>query len=102
MIHLIALITAKPGQRAAVLAAFKANVPNVHAEPGCLEYTATVDVDGFADVQAALGPDTFAVVEKWAGPEALRSHMTSAHMTAYGQQTNDLIAHRLLHILTPV
>jgi quinol monooxygenase YgiN len=102
MLHLIAIITAKPGRRDALLAVFSANVPNVHAEPGCVEYAATVAAGGFPELQAPLGPDTFIVVEKWTGPEALRAHMTSPHMAAYGAQTKDLVAHRLLHILAPV
>jgi quinol monooxygenase YgiN len=101
MLHLIAVITAKPGKRDALLAAFRANVPNVQAEPGCVEYAATVDAGGFAEVQAPLGPDTFIVVEKWTGPEALREHMAAPHMAAYGEQTKDLVAQRLLHILDP-
>ena len=32
MIHVIAVITAKPGHRAALLEAFRANVPAVRAE----------------------------------------------------------------------
>ncbi len=101
MLHLIAVITAKPGQRDALLTVFSANVPNVHAEPGCLEYAATVDADGFGDLQAPLGPDTFIVVEKWASPDALRAHMAAPHMATYGAQTKDLVAQRVLHILTP-
>jgi quinol monooxygenase YgiN len=101
MLHLIAVITAKPGQRDAVLAIFGANVPNVHAEPGCIEYTATVDIGGFDDIQAKLGPDTFIVVEKWASPDALRFHMASPHMAAYGESTKELIETRVLYILTP-
>src|SRR5690349_20109795 len=45
MIHVIAIITAKPGQRAAVLELFRANVPAVHAEAGCIEYGAAIDVE---------------------------------------------------------
>ena len=37
MIHVIAVITAKPGKRAQILEAFRANVPNVRAENGCIE-----------------------------------------------------------------
>ncbi len=102
MLHLIAVITAKPGQRAALLDAFSANVSNVRAEAGCIEYAATVDADGFPDVAAPLGPDSFIVVEKWASPEALRAHMAAPHMSAYGAQTKDLVAQRLLHILSAV
>jgi hypothetical protein len=57
MLHLIAVITAKPGQRDALLAIFRANVPNVQAEPGCIEYAAAVDAGGFAGMQAPLGPE---------------------------------------------
>ena len=46
MIHVIAIITAKPGKRDDILKNFKANVPAVHAEKGCIEYGATVDTDG--------------------------------------------------------
>jgi quinol monooxygenase YgiN len=37
MIHVIAFITAQPGQRDKVLSAFNANVPAVLAEDGCIE-----------------------------------------------------------------
>ena len=46
MIHVIAIITAKPGKRDEVLKNFKDNIPAVHAEKGCIEYGATVDIDG--------------------------------------------------------
>jgi quinol monooxygenase YgiN len=37
MIHVIAVITAKPGKRETILEAFRANVPNLRAEKGCIE-----------------------------------------------------------------
>ena len=40
MIHVVAVLTAKPGKRDEVLKAFRANVPNVKAENGCIEYGA--------------------------------------------------------------
>jgi quinol monooxygenase YgiN len=101
MLHLIAVITAKPGQRDALLAIFRANVPNVQAEPGCIEYAAAVDAGGFAGMQAPLGPDAFIVVEKWTGPEALREHAASPHMAAYEKQAKELVLQRRLHILDP-
>ena len=48
MIHVIAVITAKPGKRDEILGHFRANVPAVQAEKGCIEYGATVDADGWA------------------------------------------------------
>jgi quinol monooxygenase YgiN len=56
VIHVLAVITALPGQRDALLQAFRDNVPAVLAEPGCIEYGAAVDVDGGPPFQAAFGP----------------------------------------------
>ncbi len=98
MIHVLAILTAKPGQRAAVLAAFKANVPNVQAEAGCIEYNAVVDVDG---AEPAFGPDTFVVIEKWESLAHLKAHAASPHMAAYGAKTRDLLASRAVHVLDP-
>jgi quinol monooxygenase YgiN len=37
MIHVLAMITTKPGMREKVLEHFHANMPAVHAENGCIE-----------------------------------------------------------------
>ena len=99
MIHVIAIITTKPGQRATVLGHFNANVPAVRAEQGCIEYGAAVDLDPALKFQTAFGPDTFVVVEKWASPEALKAHAAAPHMAAYAAKTKDFIASRAIHIL---
>jgi len=100
MVHVLAMITAKPGMRDALLDAFRANVPAVHAEEGCIEYGAAVDVDVLGRFQAMLGPDSFVVFEKWASAEALKAHGASPHMAAYAAQTKDLLAARAIHVLT--
>ncbi len=46
MVHVLAVITAKPGKRAEILAAFNANVPAVHAKHGGIEYGAAVSPRG--------------------------------------------------------
>ncbi|MDW8469645.1 MAG: putative quinol monooxygenase [Burkholderiales bacterium] len=102
MIHVIAVITAKPGLRAKVLELFNANVPAVRAEPGCLEYAATVDAEPGLAVQTKFGPDTFVVVEKWESLEALKAHAAAPHMVAYAAKTKDLIASRVIYVLSPV
>jgi quinol monooxygenase YgiN len=99
MIHVLAMITTKPGKRAEVLEMFRANVPAVHAEAGCIEYGAAFDAEGLG--QATFGPDSFVVIEKWESPEALAAHAASPHMKAYGAKTKDLIAARAIHVLTP-
>ena len=100
-VHVIAVITARPGRRAELLQAFQANVPNVHAEEGCIEYVATVDAEGAGSIQTRVGPDTFVVVEKWASLDALKAHAAAPHMAAYAAKTKDLIASRVIHVLSP-
>ena len=100
MIHVLAIITALPGQRDAVLRAFHANVPAVLAEEGCIEYGAAVDAPGLGSAQ--FGADSFVVVEKWASPDALKAHAKSAHMAAYGETTKPLLANRAVHVLNPI
>jgi quinol monooxygenase YgiN len=62
MIHVVAIITAKPGNREAILEAFRANVPAVHAEAGCIEYGPATDADGVGSFQTKFGSDTFLVL----------------------------------------
>jgi quinol monooxygenase YgiN len=100
-VHVIAIITAKPGQREAVLALFNANVPAVLVEDGCIAYEATIDTENAGRMQTAFGPDTFVVVEKWASMAALSVHATSAHMKVYSASTKDMLADRVIHILSP-
>jgi quinol monooxygenase YgiN len=101
MIHVIAIITTKPGQRAAVLRVFQANVPAVLAEEGCLAYEATIDASPVLKFQTPLGADTFAVVEKWKSTAALEAHLAAPHMAAYSAKVRDMIASRSIHVLSP-
>src|SRR5262245_43426472 len=101
MIHVIAVITAKPGKREEILRHFRANVPNVHAERGCIEYGAAVDAENALPVQTKWGADTFLVIEKWESMDALKAHAAAPHMAAYGASTKELIASRVIHILSP-
>ncbi len=101
MIHVVAVITARPGMRGKILEAFNANVPNVRAEAGCIEYGAAVDLDPALRFQTAIGPDTFMVVEKWASAEALEAHAAAPHMAAYAARVKDWIATRTIHVLSP-
>ncbi len=101
MVHVVAIITAKPGLRDEILTAFRANVPTVQAEDGCIEYGATVDTEGVGGLQTRFGEDTFVVVEKWESLAALKAHAAAPHMAAYGAKTKDMIASRVIHVLSP-
>jgi quinol monooxygenase YgiN len=101
MIHVIAVITAKPGKRDEILDHFRANVPAVRAEKGCIEYGAAVDADPALPIQTKYGPDTFVAIEKWETMDALKAHGAAPHMAAYAAKTRDLVASRVIHILSP-
>ncbi len=100
-VHVVAVITAKSGMRETLLEAFRANVPAVLAEDGCIEYQATVDTDGVGGFQTKVGDDTFVVVEKWASLDALKAHAAAPHMAAYAATAKDMIADRVIHVLSP-
>jgi quinol monooxygenase YgiN len=99
-VHVLAVITTKPGKRDEMLGIFNANVPAVHAEDGCIEYGATIDHENAGDVQTKYGDDTFVVVEKWASLDALKAHMVAPHMKAYGTKVKDLQADRKIYIMS--
>lgn len=101
MIHVIAVITAKPGMRDAILQHFRANVPAVRAETGCIEYGPAVDAVLAPAMQTKCGPDTFIVVEKWESMDALKAHAAAPHMAAYAGKVKEMIAGRVIHILQP-
>lgn len=100
-VHVVAVITAKSGMRDTLLESFRANVPAVRAEDGCIEYQATVDAEGLGAIQTRFGGDTFVVIEKWASLDALKAHAAAPHMAAYAASTKELIAGRVIHVLSP-
>ncbi|MBH68585.1 MAG: antibiotic biosynthesis monooxygenase [Rhodospirillaceae bacterium] len=100
LVHVLAVITAKPGKRAEVLANFNENVPAVHAEDGCIEYGAVVDCIEASSFAAAYGQDTFVVVEKWESLDHLKAHAAAPHMKAYAEKNKDLLADRKVHVMT--
>src|SRR5271166_3388322 len=101
MIHVVAIITAKPGMRGQILEAFHANMPAVHAEEGCIEYGPAIDAEGAGRIQTPFGPDTFVVIEKWESLDHLKAHGASPHMAAYAAKTKEMIASRVIHVLSP-
>ncbi len=101
VVHVVAVITAKPGKRGDVLAAFHENIPNVLAEDGCIAYGPTVDTDGVGAIQTAFGDDTFVVIEQWQSLDHLKAHAAAPHMAAYAAKVKDLLSDRVIHVLSP-
>ncbi|MEM7774517.1 MAG: putative quinol monooxygenase [Pseudomonadota bacterium] len=101
-VHVVAIITTKPGMRDAVLKEFKANVPNVHAEDGCIFYEPTIDAPDIGPFQAEVGADTFVVIEKWESAAHLDAHSKAPHMAEYAGKVKDMLASRVIHVLQEV
>ena len=101
MIHVVAILTTKPGMRETVLQAFRANIPAVIAEDGCIEYGPAIDAEGLGSFQTKFGADTFVVIEKWRDTQALKAHAAAPHMAAYGARVKDMLAGRVIHVLSP-
>ena len=102
MIHVIAIITANKGQRAAMLAEVAAIKDIVRAEVGCIEYLPTIDTKGAGAFQTEFGPDTFVVIEKWSSMDTLSAHASSAHMAGYAEKVKPLMASRTIHVLSDI
>lgn len=100
MITGIVFIQAKPNHRDAVLEEYKAVVPEVLKEKGCLEYCPLTDGD-YGPPQSFLGEDTFAIMEKWETKEDFEAHVTSKHMLACRSRIAELVVDRTLYFLFP-
>jgi quinol monooxygenase YgiN len=101
MIHVLATIEVKPGQRDAFLAEFHRIMPMVHAEAGCIEYGPTVDVASGIAVQGPLRENVAVIIEKWESLAALKAHMQAPHMAEYRVRVKDLVVGVQLQILEP-
>jgi len=99
MIYVLASIRLKEGALQKFLEVFKANIPAVLAEQGCIEYTPTVDADANLPPQQ-LDPMVVTIIEKWESVEALHAHLKSPHMLEYRIKTKDLVAGMDLKVLT--
>jgi len=100
MIHVIATITTHPGKREELLAATRANLPAVRAEPGCIAFAPVVDDAGAASIQTRLGDDSFVLIEQWSSVQALETHLQAPHMLAHFAATSHLVANAVVHVLS--
>ncbi len=98
MVYVIASISVKPEGKAKFLEIFKANMPAVRAEAGCLEYQPTMDTEtGLAPQR--LSPSVVTILEKWSSLDALRAHLAAPHMAAYRDKVKDLVTGIELKVL---
>jgi quinol monooxygenase YgiN len=102
MIHVIATIELAPGKREPFLDAFRANVPLVLREDGCIEYGPTEDVVTDIAAQIPKRENVVTVVEKWRDLAALKAHLVAPHMLTYRTKVKDFVQRVSLQVLQPV
>ncbi len=90
MIHVLASIQVKEDSLNAFLEIFRANVPSVRAEKGCIEYVPAIDAVTDIPVQQRQ-PSVVTVIEKWESVDALLAHLETPHMIAYKEATRDMV-----------
>jgi len=100
MIHVLASITVKASERDAFLKIFKANIPKVLEEEGCVEYAATVDFPTEVPIQET-NENVVTVVEKWETFAHLEAHFTAPHMLEYKAKVEGMVEDVSLKILQP-
>ena len=98
MIHVLASITVKASERDAFLEIFKANVPKVLEEEGCVEYSATVDFPTEVPIQE-INENVVTVIEKWETFPHLQAHFTAPHMLEYKAKVEGMVEDVTLKIL---
>jgi len=102
MIHVLAQIIVKPGQKEKVLEEFLKIVDQVRAEPGCLEYGAAVEIPSGIPVQPPVRENVIHVIEKWESLEALQQHLQAAPLQTFLQQAGPSIEQIVASVLQPV
>lgn len=86
MIMVTATITAKPGQRGAIIEKSQDLIESTRLEPGCISYHLYASTED---------EDVLMMFEKWENKEVLDAHMQTEHFKAFGHVIEDLVAKEL-------
>lgn len=91
MIHVLAFVSLKPGMVAQALDVYRVLVPKVLAnEPGCLEYSPTVDYDlGLPNQEK--NPDMVVVTERWNSADDFKAHLNAQHVIEFRVAIKDCL-----------
>jgi quinol monooxygenase YgiN len=102
MIKVIAKIEVKEECLQEFIDIFKANVPAVLAEDGCIEYVPTMDVDSGLPPQNPINKCVVTIVEAWESLDHLFAHLKAPHMIDYKEKTKDMVTGLKLDVLQPL
>jgi quinol monooxygenase YgiN len=93
-LHVVAVLTAKPGSESVLEEALRGLVEPTRAEEGCL---------GYELFRSNADPLSFVTVERWRSQEDLDAHMQTPHITAALQAAGDAFASApAIHPLVPI
>jgi quinol monooxygenase YgiN len=81
-IVVVGRLTARPGKQDELTEVLSALAAQTHAEDGCLLYALHREVDD---------PARYALIERWASPEALEAHLRSDHFAAVIARADELL-----------
>jgi quinol monooxygenase YgiN len=99
MIHVVAEVELKPGQRQKFLTLFKAHVAKVRLEKGCVAYGPMVDAAGAPMARHAPRENILTILEQWRSLEDLQAHMQAPHQVEFFKKTGDMRAGGRVEIL---
>lgn len=102
MICVVATIEVVPEAREEFLQLFKALVPNVLGEEGCVEYVPMIDLEMAIPSQGPPRENVVTVIEKWADLESLERHLMTPHMMEFRRRSKGLVATSTLQVFEPI
>jgi quinol monooxygenase YgiN len=102
MIHVIATIKAREGQRDTLVAGFREIVPEVRAKAGCLQYALARHLPTGFPGQAGFDENEFIIVETWTDLAALKTHLTSPAYQAWYMQRWHLVSSASMQVFEVV
>ena len=79
-----------------------AMVPTVRREDGCRMYTLLKDADTDWDKPMRFGERTMWMLEKWDSVDALKAHLDTPHMKAFGPTVRPMRTSSTFHVLEAV
>ena len=77
-------------------------IPTVRAEDGCRMYTLLKDAKTDWDKPMRFGERTMWMLEKWDSVDALKAHLETPHMKAFGPTVRDMRTSSTFHVLESV
>jgi quinol monooxygenase YgiN len=101
MIHVIASVQVKSGMVKEFLNIFRANVPIVRAEKGCIRYFPAVDISADLPPQV-MDENMVTIIEEWESLDDLVNHLGAPHMIAYREKVSGIVENVTLKVLKEV